>query len=320
MVVAGFGCGASGTPAPDGSVTGAGGKDANADAGSDGAPSGSGCVPQIPAIAWTSPYAGWTRGVPRDPSFFPISVWLQGSWHATEMAHLGVNVYVGNNAGTDPLAASDLAILKSLGIYAIVGQDSVGLANIDDPTIVGWWMTPDEPDNAQSERLGRLWTAGRAVDPGLPVQRVQGRRPDAAGLPRPRAGRRLRRLGGAGEQRAARVAVRPRRRRHRVRHLPLQQLRRRREREGDVWPVLAERLRRRSPAPVVDPRPGGLDGHRDDDHQRGDDGGPHARADEIGGVARVDPRRERNHLLSRHVGPDLPRGRHLRQRRPWSRR
>jgi hypothetical protein len=110
----------------------------------------SACVPAIPQIGWTSPYVAWSRGIPHDPTFFPIGVWLQGSWHATELHQLGINIYIGNNAGTDALAASDLATLKGQGIYAIIGQDSVGLANINDPTIVGWWMDPDEPDNAQS--------------------------------------------------------------------------------------------------------------------------------------------------------------------------
>jgi hypothetical protein len=129
--------------------------------------SASSCVPKIPHVAWTSPYAGWPRGIPTDPSFFPIAVWLQGSWHATELAQLGINIYVGNNAGTDPLAASDLAILKGLGLHAIIGQDSVGLANIDDPTIIGWWMTPDEPDNAQSNGSGGY---GPPVDPSALVK------------------------------------------------------------------------------------------------------------------------------------------------------
>jgi len=137
------GCGSS----KAGSTTGAGGSTTDA--------SGA-CVPTIPAIAWHNPYAGWSRGIPTaaDPTFFPISAWLQGSWHATEMAALGINIYVGNNAGTDSLAAADLATLKAQGIYAIVGQDAVGLANVDDPTIVGWWMTPDEPDNAQDKSDG----------------------------------------------------------------------------------------------------------------------------------------------------------------------
>jgi hypothetical protein len=153
LILAGFlfvgvGCGASHS-APDGSMTGTGGTSATG--GTSGA-----CVPAIPTIAWTNPYAGWSRGIPTgtDPTFFPISAWLQGSWHATEMGKLGINIYVGNNAGTDSLAATDLATLKAQGIYAIVGQDSVGLANIDDPTIVGWWLSPDEPDNAQDKADG----------------------------------------------------------------------------------------------------------------------------------------------------------------------
>jgi hypothetical protein len=120
-----------------------------ADSGNASATDGSACVPAIPKIGWTSPYAAWSRGIPHDPSFFPIAVWLQGSWHATELHQLGINIYVGNNAGTDALAASDLATLKNLGMYAIIGQDSVGLSNVNDTTIVGWWMDPDEPDNAQ---------------------------------------------------------------------------------------------------------------------------------------------------------------------------
>ena len=163
------GCGAKSAAAPDGGLDGPSGSDGGA------------CVPAIPAIAWTSPYATWSRGVPTDPSFFPIGVWLQGSWHAAEMADLGINVYIGNNAGTDTLAASDLATLKSHGIYAIAGQDSVGLANIDDPTIIGWWMTPDEPDNAQDDGMGGYgppvapatlvsrYDTYRAADPTRPI-------------------------------------------------------------------------------------------------------------------------------------------------------
>jgi hypothetical protein len=139
---------------------GAGSNVTGGSSGTGGAPGTGGatgaCVPTVPTIAWTNPYTGWSRGIPTatDSTFFPIAVWLQGSWHATEMAQLGINVYVGNNAGTDLLAAADLATLKAQGIYAIVGQDSVGLANIDDPTIVGWWSSPDEPDNAQDKPDG----------------------------------------------------------------------------------------------------------------------------------------------------------------------
>jgi hypothetical protein len=160
---------------------GRGGTGGGAGTGGGGTAGSTACIPLLPAIAWTSPYAAWSRGVPTDPSFFPIAVWLQGSWHAAEMASLGINVYIGNNAGTDMLAASDLATLNSHGIRAIVGQDAVGLANIDDPTIVGWWMTPDEPDNAQDNGMGGYgppvapatlvaqYNAYKAADPTRPI-------------------------------------------------------------------------------------------------------------------------------------------------------
>ncbi len=181
--------GPGGAPAGTGGATAAGGTKATGGgvaSGGRGASGGAGaaCVPTVPAIAWKNPYAGWPRGIPTatDPTFFPIAVWLQGSWHATEMGQLGINVYVGNNAGTDALAKSDLAALKAQGIYAIVGQDSVGLANVDDPTIVGWWASPDEPDNAQDKADGTCcgppvapsamvaeYQADQAADPTRPV-------------------------------------------------------------------------------------------------------------------------------------------------------
>jgi len=69
------------------------------------------------------------------------------------MASLGINLYVGNNINSDPLAVGDLATLKNHGISAIIGQDSIGLSHVNDRTVVGWWMDPDEPDNAQPGRL-----------------------------------------------------------------------------------------------------------------------------------------------------------------------
>jgi hypothetical protein len=78
------------------------------------------------------------------------------------MAKLGINLYVGNNASSDPLAGSDLLTLKDHRISAIVGQDSIGLAHVANRTIVGWWMDPDEPDNAQPSRF---FGHGTAVDP-----------------------------------------------------------------------------------------------------------------------------------------------------------
>lgn len=172
-------------PTPDGSgPDGAGSTADGSSSGGDAAPIKP-CVPAIPSVAWTSPYAGFSNGIPTDPSFFPIAVWLQGSWHASELAQLGVNIYVGNNAGTDPMAVSDLTTIKKLGMYAIIGQDSVGLADVNDATVastvVGWWMSPDEPDNAQPASSGGYgppvspttmvsqYDAYKAKDPTRPV-------------------------------------------------------------------------------------------------------------------------------------------------------
>jgi hypothetical protein len=196
-----FGCGGHGTSASSGPDAAGGSGVPSGDAG-PGTPSGdsggqtdavapadssagadalSSCVPAIPSIAWTSPYAGWTQGIPTDPTFFPIAVWLQLPSHAMELAGIGVNIYLGNNGGTDPLMPSDLATLKSLGMYAIIGQDSTGLASIDDTTVIGWWMTPDEPDNAQPASGGGYgppvapstlvtrYNSYKAADPTRPV-------------------------------------------------------------------------------------------------------------------------------------------------------
>jgi hypothetical protein len=155
-----------------------------ADAGADGGSPdvvGPACTPSIPKLGWTSPYAGWSRGLPTDPSFFPIAAWLQLPSHAQELHDLGVNVFVGNNGSVDPIVASDLAKLKGLGMYAIIGQDQTGLANVADPTIAGWWMSPDEPDNAQPDGKGGYgppvdpqtlvneYDAYKAVDPTRPM-------------------------------------------------------------------------------------------------------------------------------------------------------
>jgi hypothetical protein len=83
----------------------------------------SGCAPAVPQPEGRSPYAGYSRGVPTDPSFFPIAVWLQGTWHAPKLlAEMGINIYVGNNAGVgaNALTARDLQTLQALGVYAIV--------------------------------------------------------------------------------------------------------------------------------------------------------------------------------------------------------
>ena len=236
------------------------------------------------------------------------------------MADLGINVYVGNNAGTDTLAAADLATLKSHGIYAIVGQDSVGLANIDDPTIVGWWMTPDEPDNAQDNGMGGY---GPPVAPATLVSRYDAykaadpTRPIYLGLGQ----------GVAYDGWEGRGSNAP----PESQYVPAADII-----AFDIYPYNncggdanekvtcgqfwlnafgVDRLHQ-----LVEPRAGGLDRHRDDDDRRGHDVGPDARAGAVGGVAVADPRRERHHLLRAHLGADASARTASSPTRRWSRR
>jgi hypothetical protein len=142
------------------------------------------CAPAVAKPAWTSPYAGFTRGIPTDPTFFPIAVWLQGASHIQEYSKMGVNVLVGNGADVNPLAAKDLDTLKGLGMYAIVGQDSLGLQNVDHPAIVGWFLA-DEPDNAQSDGKGGYGppiAPATIVDQYKAIKAKDGTRPVFLGL------------------------------------------------------------------------------------------------------------------------------------------
>ena len=156
-----------------------------------------------PQRAWTSPYAAWSRGIPTDPSFFPIGVWLQGSWHATELAGLGINIYVGNNAGTDSLAASDLGHAEGPGH---VRDRRAGQRRARQHRRHDHRRLVDGPRRAgqrAGRRDGRIRTAGQPVDARHSIQFVQGGRPDPTHLSRPRAGRRVPTLRGTRQQSAA---------------------------------------------------------------------------------------------------------------------
>jgi hypothetical protein len=80
-----------------------------------------------------------------DPSFFPISVWLQDPSQAQRYKEAGFNLYVALWRGP---TETQLKQLKAAGMPVICAQNKVGLAHKDDPIIVGW-MHGDEPDNAQ---------------------------------------------------------------------------------------------------------------------------------------------------------------------------
>ncbi|HSQ64823.1 MAG TPA: hypothetical protein VLM85_16480 [Polyangiaceae bacterium] len=90
-------------------------------------------------------YAKFGNGPPSDPSFFPISVWLQSPSSATAYAAIGINQYIGLYQGPTDQMLTDLATAK---MPAFCDQNSVGLAHLTDKTIAGWTQQ-DEPDNAQ---------------------------------------------------------------------------------------------------------------------------------------------------------------------------
>lgn len=141
-------------------------------------------------VAWASPLAfgqspqtsppeqKWGRGPPADPAFFPLAVWLQAPENAERFRKAGFNLYVGLWQG--PTEAQLLA-LKRAGMKVICDQNAVGLAHVDDATIVGW-MHGDEPDNAQSLGARFGWSSPiapqkvigayqrmRLADPSRPV-------------------------------------------------------------------------------------------------------------------------------------------------------
>ena len=89
--------------------------------------------------------ASWTRGLPKNPAYFPIAVWLQDTGNAARYKAAGINLYVSLWQGP---TEAQLAALKAAGMPVICQQNAVGLAHQEDPTIVGW-MHGDEPDNAQ---------------------------------------------------------------------------------------------------------------------------------------------------------------------------
>lgn len=107
----------------------------------------------------------WTHGLPTDPNYFPIAVWLQGPQNAKRYQEAGINLYVGLWQGPTEKQLTDL---KQAGMPVICAQNEVGLSHVDDPIIVGW-MHGDEPDNAQpvKDAQGR-----NAWGPCIPPQRI----------------------------------------------------------------------------------------------------------------------------------------------------
>ena len=107
-------------------------------------------------------YAKFSHGPPSDPSFFPITVWLQSPDRAADYAAIGINTYVGLWQGPTDAQISTLA---ATGMPVACDQNATGLAHLNDATIVAWTQQ-DEPDNAQP-------ATGGGYDPCIPASTIK---------------------------------------------------------------------------------------------------------------------------------------------------
>jgi hypothetical protein len=106
--------------------------------------------PTTPSVPVETEYARWEKGLPSDPGYFPIAVWLQAPRNAPRFREAGINLYVGLWEGP---TEQQLTALKSAGMPVICDQNDVALKSPHADVIVGW-MHGDEPDNAQARPDG----------------------------------------------------------------------------------------------------------------------------------------------------------------------
>ncbi len=114
------------------------------------------------AVCAANPYDAWTNGPSTDPNFFMIGVWYQTPTTAriTGYAAMNINTFMYlDPAGT---TQADLDRLTANHMYTVMPQSTLGLANVSNKTIIGWFNTTDEPDNAQPNGSGGY------TDPILP--------------------------------------------------------------------------------------------------------------------------------------------------------
>lgn len=129
------------------------------------------------------PGAGFENGLPTDPSYFPVAVWLQPPRLAPEYKAIGVNLFVGLYEGP---TEDQLAELARHDMPVIANQNNVGLSSPNRKMIRGWFED-DEPDNAQpllsefphscipAKIEAQRFAALKAKDPTRPVLALFGR-------------------------------------------------------------------------------------------------------------------------------------------------
>ena len=106
----------------------------------------------------SSSYREWANGIPDDPGYFPLAVWLQSPRNADRFQEAGINLYVGLHRGP---TEEQLLALKRAGMHVVCAQNEVALRSENADIIVGW-MHGDEPDNAQPKKEGGY---GPPIDP-----------------------------------------------------------------------------------------------------------------------------------------------------------
>ncbi|MBM4043008.1 MAG: hypothetical protein FJ290_31345 [Planctomycetes bacterium] len=95
------------------------------------------------------PPGRFAKTVLDDPSFFPVSVWLQPAGPAEKYKAMGVNVYVGGvDSYPRPKDREFLDAIQKQGMYAICPykKQYVEEKLFEHPAFIGW-MFGDEPDN-----------------------------------------------------------------------------------------------------------------------------------------------------------------------------
>ena len=118
---------------------------------------------------YSSPYARWKNGPPKDASYFPIAVWCQEPSNAPNYQKAGINLYMGLWQGP---TEEQLAEIKKYGMQAICNQNAVGMAHKDDPIIAGW-LRADVPDEVITLNGGKDHRPPVAA--GQVVERYQAR-------------------------------------------------------------------------------------------------------------------------------------------------
>jgi len=124
----------------------------------------------------------WVNGMPDDPSYYPLSVWLQEPNNAERYKEIGINLYLGLWEGP---TEEQIATLEKAEMPVICELNDYAKKNLNKEIFVGWHAQPDEPDNAQRDGKGGY---GPCMEPQIikdnykEIKRIDATRPVYLGL------------------------------------------------------------------------------------------------------------------------------------------